>query len=229
MFRAVRAPSEPSYGASLSEFGYHMNQKGEFVNTETGDYFDFFHTDSERVNDLRRGAFQDCLRTEIAATLKDKHCIEELFLSGKDGTKCTTARPTEPHVSILVTELSKLREKRDIIVVVGESTQDCGIWAWRLVQREGGMEEGSLVGLAEKIAVRAGVDEVPGLVVLNPGQLLFSSASKNMTMASWLSRRRPNAISEPYMISRKHNFVQGKSLRIVNYSTTCELPRKSSR
>lgn len=89
------------------------------------------------------------------------------------------------------------------------------------------MEEGSLVGLAEKIAVRAGVDEVPGLVVLNPGQLLFSSASKNMTMASWLSRRRPNAISEPYMISRKHNFVQGKSLRIVNYSTTCKLSKES--
>jgi hypothetical protein len=206
-----------------------MNQKGEFVNTETGEYFDFFHTDSERVNDLRRGVFQDCLRTEIAATLKDKHCIEELFLSGQHGTACTAAQPIEPHVSILVTELSKLREKRDIIVVVGESTQDCGIWAWRLVQREGGMEEGSLVGLAEKMAVRAGVDEVPGLVVLNPGQLLFSSALKNMTMASWLSRRRPNAISEPYMISRKHNLARGRSLRMCTTSRRMNIPRRPSR
>lgn len=158
MFRAVRAPSEPAHGKTLSEFGYHINEKGECINTTTGEYFDFFHTDSERANDSRRGAFQECLRAEIAATLKNKHGIEEIFIGGQDGAEVFTTRPTGSHVRLLATELSELRQKQDVIVVVGESTQDCGIWAWRLVQREGGMEEGSLVGLAKKVTVRANND-----------------------------------------------------------------------
>ncbi|CAK1358900.1 unnamed protein product [Cercospora beticola] len=231
MFRCIAAPKEPEYSTDLAAFGYHKNEKGEFVDNTTGEYFDFFHTDNDRVNDLRRGAYQECLRKEIAAELKEKHGITELFVTGADGTEISSSRPSGQNVSLLTTKVSELAQKRDIIIVIGESSQDCGVWAWRTVQREGGIDGGSVTGLASKMAARvvqptedgmARLDQceqtrtdeqklqAPGIIILNPGQLIYSHGlGRNLTVASWQSRPRPTATSEPYKVEPKHNSIPG--------------------
>ncbi|KAM3421992.1 hypothetical protein BST61_g2369 [Cercospora zeina] len=231
MFRCTTAPSEPVYSTDLAAFGFHKNEKNEFVSDATGEHFDFFHTDSDRVNDLRRGAYQECLRKEIAAELKEKHGITELFVTGANGAEIASSRPNGPHLSLLTTQVSELAHKRDIIIIIGESMQDCGVWAWRVVQRDGGMDGGSLTGLAGKVmkqveestgggVARLPPDEdvrsneqntkAPGIVVLNPGQLLYShDLGRGLTLASWQSRSRPTAISGPCKIEPKYNSIPG--------------------
>lgn len=54
-------------------------------------------------------------------------------------------------------------------------------------------------------------EQTPGIIVLNPGQLAYShQLGRNMSLASWQSRLRPTAISEPYALDKKYNFVPGK-------------------
>ncbi|KAF2214295.1 hypothetical protein CERZMDRAFT_95571 [Cercospora zeae-maydis SCOH1-5] len=231
MFRCTTTPSEPVFSTNLAAFGFHKNEKKEFVSDATGEHFDFFHTDSDRVNDLRRGAYQECLRKEIAAELKEKHGIAELFVAGANGAEISSSRPDGPNLSLLTTQVSELVHKRDIIIVIGESDQDCGVWAWRIVQRGGGMNGGSLTGLAGKVmeqveaSTGGGVAcltpdkdmqsneqkaKAPGIIVLNPGQLLYShDLGRCLTVASWQSRPRPTAISGPFKIEPKHNFIPG--------------------
>ncbi|GIZ38689.1 hypothetical protein CKM354_000209600 [Cercospora kikuchii] len=241
MFRCIAAPKEPEYSTDLAVFGYHKNEKGEFIDNTTGEYFDFFHTDNDRVNDLRRGAYQECLRKEIAAELKEKHGITELFVTGADGTEISSSRPSGQNVSVLTTNVSELAQKRDIIIIVGESGQDRGVWAWRIVQREGGIDGGSLTGLASKVVARVAQPtegmgrldqgeqvqtdgqklEAPGIIVLNPGQLLYSHGlGRNLTVASWQSRPRPTATSEPYKVEPKHNSIPGHETPHKHVQTT---------
>ena len=178
MFRCIAAPKEPEYSTDLAAFGYHKNEKGGFVESTTGEYFDFFHTDNDRVNDLRRGAYQECLRKEIAAELKEKYGITELFLTGADGTEISSSRPSGQNVSLLTTKVSERAQKRDIIIVIGESSQDCGVWAWRIVQREGGIDGGSITGLASKVAARVAQSTEGGMARLGQGEQVQPSEEK---------------------------------------------------
>ncbi|KAI5357490.1 hypothetical protein Slin14017_G119920 [Septoria linicola] len=55
-----------------------------------------------------------------------------------------------------------------------------------------------------------GEDETPGIIILNPGQLLYShDMGKNVSMPTWQSRPRPTAISECYKIEPRYNFIPG--------------------
>lgn len=151
MFRCRSAPQHKAFPTSLSEWGFTISDGGEFVDAN-GEYFNYFATDNERYNDMRHEACQVLAREAIAKELRTKYDIQELFLSGDHGATISTNRPDgRPHVSILSTEVSKLKHKRDVIVVVGETGQDAGIWAWRYVQRQGGMVKGSAVGLAAEL------------------------------------------------------------------------------
>lgn len=53
-------------------------------------------------------------------------------------------------------------------------------------------------------------DTAPGIIILNPGQLLYSHAEKkSMTWATWSARKRPNAISKPFQVHPEHNRIPG--------------------
>ena len=49
--------------------------------TKDGTFFDYFHTDNERVNDLRKEAFHTAARAKIADTLREEYGIHEYYLS----------------------------------------------------------------------------------------------------------------------------------------------------
>ncbi|KXT17704.1 hypothetical protein AC579_9022 [Pseudocercospora musae] len=230
MFNCKRPPPEPKYEADLEKLGFRLNEKYQF--TDDGGVFDFYHTDNDQANELRKEAFHTAARVKIAEVLRERYGIQELYLTG---SKYHYERPQEPHVSILCTKVSELKKKHDIVVVIGEASGDAGVWAWRVAGKEGGIELGSAIGVAARLQsfgqgmrdddfedereepeVRANQvgkdsekDTTPGLIVLNPGQLLYShEMNKNMTHASWLHRRRLHALCDPRAIDPVHNRVK---------------------
>ncbi|CAK3792546.1 Hypothetical predicted protein [Lecanosticta acicola] len=244
MFRSLHASAEPRYEAVLDKLGFEYKD-GQFRHKIDGSLFGYYYSIDERDNDMRKEAMHEAIRKEVARLLTSQYNIQEQFLDGVGGRNVGRYKPTGPHVTILCTEVSQLRKKRDIVVVIGDSGggssgsssssgQDAGIWAWRVVTGEGGTEEGTALGLAAKIAaygqsrrtddfdkyqeIEKGMaklpiqdeDTTPGLIILNPGQLLYSwYENKAMTQQTWRNRASPEGISEGYEIDPKHNLVSG--------------------
>ncbi|KAK3111586.1 hypothetical protein LTR53_013004 [Teratosphaeriaceae sp. CCFEE 6253] len=180
----------------------------------------------------------ECVRKEIMSRLGELG-VKQLFVH-KEGFG--EAKPDGPHVTILATELEALMGKKDVIVVVNEHMQDLGVWAYRMLMREPGIDGGSVVGMVKKlqawgservvsesmadleameqstrklkpggVADEASTShETPGVIVLNPGELLYShSLNRNMSQAAWLARPKESAISEAFKIDQLHNRIAG--------------------
>lgn len=110
--------------------------------------------------------------------------------------------------------------------------QDLGIWAYRILSREGGIDQGSAVGLVKKLQTWEvsqhippgdGVpltysqsDKTPGVIVLNPGQLLYSpELNKSTSQATWLARPRETALADSIRINNLHNKVSGRCAAVL--------------
>lgn len=106
----------------------------------------------ERRNAACTDEHTECARNEVLARLAHLD-VDQLYIADN---KHSIERPDGPHVSILTTSLEKLREKKDVIIVFNEHMQDLGIWAYRILMREGGIEKGSAVGLARKLHQNTG-------------------------------------------------------------------------
>ncbi|KAK3674339.1 hypothetical protein LTR78_005808 [Recurvomyces mirabilis] len=217
---------------TLASLDFVMNENRHFVkaNTATGngpeEYFNFFHTDNERSNEVRGEAMHAQIKKSMLSELK-KLGITEVFIH--EGA-CQATKPSGPHATILASEPRVLKTLKDVIVIVNEHKQDLGVLAYRALAREGGLDVGSVFGLASKLSAvttnlgtgpTAGdvhalasdvqklslrdtskIDDGFGLLIMNPGELLYSHAlNKTMSQAAWLARKRPSALSPPFEIS----------------------------
>ncbi|KAI6817484.1 hypothetical protein KC327_g14348 [Hortaea werneckii] len=242
MFRRTEQnlPQDPDFPADLHALGFKINEHGQFVKIDAPNtFFDFFHTDNERANEVRKERLHECVRQSVLSSLASQD-VKQLYVFGGS---CSEAKPEGQHTSILTTQLEKLKTKQDVLVIINEHMQDLGIWAYRLLMREAGIEGGSAVGLMKKLQVwganaftensLAGVsylgsaveklkldgasndlDETmmdcntPGVIILNPGQLIYSpQLNKAMSQAEWLGRPKPTALSDHYRIDDDHNRV----------------------
>ena len=99
------------------------------------------------------------------------------------------------------------------MVIVGSTSEDLGIWSWRLTLAvDSGLEIGSCLGLASEIKQRArgNEDDEPGIVILNPGQMWYSwNQNKAVTITSWLLARRRSLVHPAAVIDRRWNTVEG--------------------
>ncbi|KAK0937930.1 hypothetical protein LTR29_010495 [Friedmanniomyces endolithicus] len=245
MFRRTseNLPQDPSFPADLHALGYKVNELGQFVEAEpaedkAADFFDYYHTDSDRANEVRKEAMQECARKEIMERLSELG-VKPLFVHGKDFGK---VKPEVPHVAILATELAVLKEKKDVLVVVNEHKQDLGIWAYRLLLWQDGIDGGSAVGMVRKlkawqsmsasessVSIEAAVQvmkklklvginddttndraNTPGVIILNPGQLRYSHKEhRGMSQDTWLARPKAWAMAESIAVDEVHNRVPG--------------------
>ncbi|KAI6805700.1 hypothetical protein KC367_g1691 [Hortaea werneckii] len=242
MFRRTEhnLPQDPDFPADLHALGFKINEHGQFVKIDDpSTFFDFYHTDNERANEVRKERLHECVRQSVLSSLASQD-VKQLYVFSES---CSEAKPEGQHTSILTTELEKLKTKQDVVVIINEHMQDLGIWAYRLLMREAGIEGGSAVGLMKKLQVwganaftedsLAGVsylgsaveklkldgtsnelDETimdrntPGIIILNPGQLIYSpQLNKAMSQAEWLGRPKPTALSDHYRIDDDHNKV----------------------
>ncbi|SMQ56126.1 unnamed protein product [Zymoseptoria tritici ST99CH_3D7] len=213
MFKAntLSASAKSNFPADLAALGFHFTADGTLRNIETGKPFDFHHTNDERTNQMRKEAVQQAVREHVLQVLRAKYNIHEYYLTPEN--EVLKDKPESAHVPILMTEVSEIVNRRDVIVYVGEETQEMGIWAWRMLRDEGFLSKGTAIGLAEEAAgwgttlksfgetehadyagFQIQVEEVkgdptPGLMILNPAELCYSpSLNKAMTLVAWNHR-----------------------------------------
>ena len=150
-------PQDPDYPADLAKLGYKVNEEKQIVSISSeGHFFTFYHTSNPHANELRKEAMHESVRGLVIMELAELG-VEQVYLGGEQGQEILSegvkGKPKEKHVPILATKLEELKGKRDVVVVIGEPTEDVGIWAWRHLMKDGGIEGGSAVGLVKKLAV----------------------------------------------------------------------------
>lgn len=151
--------------------------------------------------------------------------IERLYLP-----EFTPSKPLGPHIPILSPPPSILKTRKRIIVIVNDTLQDLGILAYRQLQRELGINGGSVVNFVKEIIKRSIInhsaeqdeelfadgfgletdENVPALMVLNTGQLLYSHKfNQAMTMRSWSAMPRKSIAHDMIRIHQEENHVKG--------------------
>lgn len=121
----------------------------------------------------------------------------------------TTQRPDAqiPHLTILITPETLLRQKERIIVVMNQLGEDLGILSWRAINQDSGLDGGSIVSFVREIYEQfSGSSDdngetqsvKPGIIVLNPGQLLYSYSEGTATSrTTWSAKPRKSAVHQP--------------------------------
>ncbi|KAL1612106.1 hypothetical protein SLS60_000329 [Paraconiothyrium brasiliense] len=228
MFRRQGATldADAKYPADLKELGYFVDLNGCIRRIEAPEhFFDFFYTNNDRHNEVRGEAMRVCQRREVMSRLAALG-LKELYLPARSNSK-----PVGPHVPILAPAAEVLKTRKRVIVVINDDThQDLAILAYRELQREGGLNGGSVVNFVkglvnrtqtntssdrrEKLA-RDGAriekdDHIPGLIVLNTGQLLYSHKFNTaLSMRSWLALPRKSITHDPVKIHEIENHIAG--------------------
>jgi hypothetical protein len=123
-----------------------------------------------------------------------------------------------------------LKTRKRVIVLVNDATQDLGILAYRQLQRELGINGGSVINFVKELIKRSATDNTaeqdeeifkdgfkledasntPALVVLNTGQLLYSHKyDQAMTLRSWSALPRKSITHDMIRIHEEENRVEG--------------------
>jgi hypothetical protein len=142
----------------------------------------------------------------------------------------TTTKPNGPHVAILAPSPEILKNRKRVIVLINDSIQDLGILAYRQMQRELGLNGGSVVNFVKELVKRSDSKhaakkyrdifedgfklqddaDTPALVVLNTGQLLYSHKyNKAMTLRSWSGLSRKSVAHDMIKAHDEENRVPG--------------------
>lgn len=249
--KGVNLPADPTFTADLKELGFEVNVHGQIVSIASPhQFYEYYYSPVEGVNEARKSALHEAIRKLVLSELASLG-VKQAFLSGENGTTITEDKPDGPHAVILTSDMALLKEKRDIIVVVNDHVQDLGIWSFRVLEKEGGIDQGSAVGLAKQLdnwpvsqtvitemneqgeTANAATDAAaqdhqnvrsppglrasdtdsakkPGLIILNPGQLLYSpSLNETMSHISWQVRHRASASLDAFEIDDDYNRVLG--------------------
>jgi len=164
-----------------------------------------------------------CQRDEVLLRLA-KLGIQQLYLPQLTYTK---PDPQQPSVPILAPSADALRNRKHVFLFVNDDIQDLGILAYRQLQREMGLNGGSVVDFAKEIINRSDrqasemdiqddlaevknkVQSAPGLIVTNIGQRFYSyKVGRPVTIRSWDALPRPSILHESAEI-HELNYVKG--------------------
>lgn len=145
-----RLPKDPSYRADLGDLGYEYNNQGQFLNTQTGKFFEFFTTDNDRANDVHKEAMHECAGQQVKQELL-KYDVKEIHLTGREGRDVVTEKPHIAYVNILASNIEALSKKSDVVVVIPDRNQDLGVVTYRELMRAGGIDRGSVLGLVKQL------------------------------------------------------------------------------
>ncbi|KAF2877091.1 Arb2 domain-containing protein [Massariosphaeria phaeospora] len=209
MFRRAEdsLDADAQYPADLKQLGFFVNRKGQIRQIKYPDKdFIYNYTNIDRHN----------VRREVETRLTSLG-IKKLYLPALTYTK-----PTGPHIPILAPPAEVLKTKKRVYVVINSDSQDLGILAYRQLQRELGLNGGSVVDFAKELTKRstalpqhfdifedgAAVEDkdAPGLVVMNPGQLYFSHKfNKALSLTSWGALPRKSISHDQVQLHDENN------------------------
>ena len=141
------------------------------------------------------------------------------------------SKPDGPHIPILAPAADVLKSRKRVVVIINDDTnQDLGILAYRELQRERGINGGSVIDFVKGLVSRtradvdpdlekklaedgAGLendDDIPGVIVLNNGQLLYSHKfNEAMSIRTWHAMPRKSISHDFIKIHEVENRVEG--------------------
>jgi hypothetical protein len=213
--------ADASYPVNLEQLGYFIDHSDEACIRNINDpdeFFDFHHTNNERHNEVRGEAMRTCQREEVLKRVAELG-LKQLYLPALSYVK-----PNGPHVPILAPPADVLKKRKRVIVLINDDLfQDLGILAYRELQRESGINGGSIVNFLKQLVARstniddgedvtAGVSkqQIPSVIVLNTAQLHYSHKyNKAMTHRSWLALPRKSITHDAAVFHPVENSVEG--------------------
>ena len=144
------------------------------------------------------------LSLPIRAAYIRREVLARLAASSMDTVRLPIGTtPKDNHVPILAS--SHLATAKRVIVYVGESCQDLGIFAYRLIGANT-IASGSAVEFVNHL--KAVSRDSPAIIMANPGQLIwYRRGQRAMTQQTWHAIPRDTAVSEPMMIDSVKNII----------------------
>lgn len=141
----------------------------------------------------------------------------------------TATKPDGPYIPVLASPLDVFKRRKRVVFIINDGLQDLGILAYRQLPRELGLNGGSVVNFAKELVQRAeegskdvssslfddcaaieDVNDAPGLIVMNTGQLLYSHKyNRAMTLRSWCAMPRTSIAHDAIGIHEQENYVEG--------------------
>ncbi|KAI0871297.1 Arb2 domain-containing protein [Hypoxylon argillaceum] len=163
-------PADPSFPSDLKGLGYFINKDDEVRSIENEDnYFKFFLNRNPRVCERQRFAMNQAIQDEIHKRLIDLGLRKvSLPLPIGEGT------PPLANVPIFVS--TAIQEKSRVVIIFGETHQDLGVLAHRVLGKTGGINKGSLVSVVKALLQqqRSPLDPAPpGIILANMGELIW--------------------------------------------------------
>ncbi|RYO79930.1 hypothetical protein DL762_007903 [Monosporascus cannonballus] len=207
-------PADPAFPSDLKKLGYFINEDDEVRSIENPDYyFKYFLSRNGRYNERQRFAMNQALEEEIHKRLTNLGMKKILLPLGTptttdDGTTTTT---TVPHVPIFVS--ADIAQKSRVVLIFGESFQDLGVLAHRVVVGPGGVNKGSMVSIVYSLQQQRSSPTgaaAPGIILANTGQLLWCpSAGRALTRHAFDAAPMKSAVHEGRLVDEHRNRVPG--------------------
>ncbi|KAI0449469.1 Arb2 domain-containing protein [Xylaria acuta] len=162
-------PADPTFPSDMKSLGYFINKDDEVRSIENeNNYFKYFISRNMRVCDRQRFAMNQAIQDEIHKRLTDLG-LNKLFLPAG-----TTSAPSSPSAPIFVS--ADLAKKSRVVIIFGETHQDLGVLAHRVLGGKGGIEKGSLLS-AVKVLLQQRCSPAdpatPGVILANMGELIW--------------------------------------------------------
>ncbi|KAK8073784.1 hypothetical protein PG994_004683 [Apiospora phragmitis] len=205
MFRRLWSglPKDPEYPSDLKELGYFVNEKDEIRSIENPDnYFNFFLTKNARHNERQRYAMNAACEKEVHSRLKALGLEMVLLPLGITSS-------SEPYVPIFAS--ADLKAKSRVVLIFGESSQDLGILAHRVLGGSGGVDRGSLLSIVRGLQQQKSGpedDSAPGIIIANLAQLIWSpELERALSQVAAEAAPMPSAVHGGMLVTDEKNRV----------------------
>ncbi|KAI1803860.1 Arb2 domain-containing protein, partial [Daldinia bambusicola] len=199
-------PADPDFPVDLAKLGYFINEDDEVRSIENPDnYFHFFLNRSPRYNERQRYAFSQAVQYGIWERL-EKLGLEKVLLP------LGTSDANKPHVPIFVS--TDILTKSRVVVIFGETTQDLGVLAHRVIGGHGGVAKGSMVSIVSALQKQwcsATHPTSPGIILANMGELIwYPEGKRTLSRTAFAAAPMQSAVHYNNVIE-KENMVEKNS------------------
>ncbi|KAI1212662.1 Arb2 domain-containing protein [Annulohypoxylon truncatum] len=161
-------PADPDFPVDLEKLGYFINEEDEVRAIDNpNNYFKFFLNRNPRWNERQRFAMNQALQGVIWERLERLGMKKVLLPLGTEDT-------SKPHVPIFVSK--DIASASRVVVIFGETGQDLGVLAHRVIGGPGGVNKGSMVSILSSLMEQSSssVDlRPPGVILANTGELIW--------------------------------------------------------
>lgn len=222
MFRRTGTdlPEDVSFPADLNALGLKRDLLGHYVQIEHPDeFYQYEQFATKHANDKFHEAVHEAIRNDVYGML-DEMGIKLFHAHDKTVSVHHDIPEEKPKIKLLQGGFDA--DTVDVYVFIGDSRRELGIFSRLTTATVGGPHEGSVLGIAKALRTESSWSFLPAILVLNPGELLYSYESKScMTQDTWNTRKRPNAFSEPYAV-KEANKVLGHATSREHVKTVLE-------